>query len=410
MNTSLSQPMIRFGDPLIISRDPFSIDRKIYPDDTLISRKFPSTLASTVDYLDFIEEYVPEDLISQNNFSQLKNLAGNFSGGLTSFFGFESRLGSSKAKVDFSFAVSSKRGERGALLNLITKNNLPDAFYMHSEWQQLSNFTLAWTDSNSILHDKVLGVWLEFDEDSFFETSVPCVFIHTIPIKTCSINTISQYSWLTDVAIPPLMGHRLSKKMEEQLFDCIQKMPPRASIFQVGTMLSRSTYGLRLVINRIHSNQIIPYLKSIGWSDESEGLSSFIKELEKYITRFVLHIHIDGKVDPKIGVECSFYSGSGGRKKDWSDFLNYLVEKGLCLPEKQDSLLRFTGVELEDITNDYDLDSFIPSVKLPDDGYSRASVRFISHIKIIYQSGHPLEAKAYLGVREYGIPNNGGDY
>ena len=409
MNGFLSQS-IRFGDPLLTTRDSSFINGKFHLDDDLIIRNFPSTGANTVDYLDFIEKYVPEDLISQNNFSQLKNIAGNFSGDLTSYFGFESRLGSSKAKVDFSFAVSSKRGEREALVNLITKNNLPDTFYMHPEWQQLSNFTLVWMDPNSILHDKVLGVWFEFDEDSFFETSVPCVFINTIPIKTCSINAISQYNWLTDVAIPLLIGHRLSKKMEEQLFDCIQKMPPRASIFQVGTMLSRSTYGLRLVINRIRSNQIIPYLKSIGWSDESEGLSSFIEELEKYVTRFVLHIHINGKVDPKIGVECSFYSGSGGRKKDWSDFLSYLVEKGLCLPEKQNSLLHFTGVELEDITNDYDLDSFIPSVKLPDDGYSRASVRFISHIKIVYQPGHPLEAKAYLGVREYGIPNNGGNY
>lgn len=409
LNGFLSQT-VRFGDPLLTTRDSTLINSNFNFDDNLIISDFPSVRANTVDYLEFIEKYIPEELISQNNFSQLKNIAGNFSGGLTSFFGFESRLSSSKPNVDFSFAVSSKRGERGALVNLVTKNNLPEKFYTHPEWHHFSDFTLVWMDPKSILHDKVLGVWFEFDEDSFFETSVPCVFINTIPIRTCSIKNSSQYSWLTDVAMPLLIGHRLSKNIEEQLFNCINKMPTRASIFQVGTMLSRSTYGIRLLINKINSNQIIPYLQSIGWSDESGGLSSVIEELEKFVTRFVLHIHIDGKVDPKIGIECSFYSGYDGQKKEWTNFLNYLVKKGLCVQEKQDSLLRFTGFELEDINNNYDLNSFIPSVKLPDDGYSRASVRFISHIKIVYQSGQPLEAKAYLGVREYGIPNNGSAY
>ena len=403
MNTSLSQPMIRFGDPLIISRDPFSIDRKIYPDDTLISRKFPSTLVSAVDYLHFIEQYIPKELISHQNFSQLTDLANILSGNLTSFLIFESRLGTSDARSDYCFAVSSMNGEREHLKNLIKSRTFPETLLNQSEWQQIENFATVWADFDSVLNNKIRGIWFEFDTaTSSSETLVPSVFIHLLLIRASSTNKTSKYNWLTNRAIPLLIGKQLSDKAKKQILNCIQMLPQDAAIFQIGAMLSRATNNIRLVIKRIDTTQIIPYLISLGWSDKNDELSSLLKELNNYVSRIVLHIGVGEQIDPKIGIECSFYPNQYHEEKGWSNFLNYLMNKGLCLPEKQSALINFTGIGRIDSKYEYDQEKCIPSVMLSEEGGSGALIRYISHIKITYQPNHPLEAKAYTAVRHFG--------
>ena len=89
----------------------------------------------------------------------------------------------------------------------------------------------------------------------------------------------------------------------------------------------------------------------------------------------------------------------------WSSFFNYLVKKGLCLPEKKDALLQFTGVEQEDTKRDFNTTIYRPTVKIENDDFSGALVRYISHIKLVYEPNHVLYAKAYPGVRLFGCPN-----
>ena len=402
MSDLLSQS-IRFGDPLLTSIDSSFINSKFHLDDDLIIRNFPPMGASTVDYLDFIEKYVPEDLISQNNFSQLKNLAGNFAGGLTSFFGFESCLDSPEPQTDYLIAISSEKGERDALVNLIKNRNLPEVFHDQSEWKQVSNFALKWADPKSKLYNNVLGLWFEFDmASSSSEFAIPGVFIHTIPIHASSINESLQHRWLINTAIPLLMGKRLSHNVEQQILDCIKMMPSEASIYQVGVMLSRPINGIRLVIKRINLDQIAPYLKSVGWSDNQGRLAPLLEELQHFVNRIVLHITVAEKVDPKIGIECSFYPDIYHQETRWNKFLKYLKKKDLCISDKYSSLLDFPGVQHEKMLNYFDLGHSMPITKMTTNSSSRAVVRFISHIKIIYQPNCPIEAKAYYGVRVLG--------
>jgi hypothetical protein len=147
-------------------------------------------------------------------------------------------------------------------------------------------------------------------------------------------------------------------------------------------------------------------LTALGWSDNNEQVSTLLKELEAQVTRLVLHINIteDG-VDQKIGIECSFSPDRYHLETRWSAFLDYLIKKGVCLPEKKESLINFSGVEQEDSSNDFKLNSYQVSVKIQDDNFSSALVRFISHIKLVYKPNSPIQAKAYPGVRLFGRPS-----
>jgi hypothetical protein len=131
-----------------------------------------------------------------------------------------------------------------------------------------------------------------------------------------------------------------------------------------------------------------------------------LKDLAHQVSRVVLHITItENGVDQKIGLECSFAPDKYHLETRWRSFFNYLVKKGLCLPEKKDALLEFIGVDQDDTKRIFDTTSYRPIVKFENNDCSGALVRYISHIKLVYEPNQVLSAKAYPGVRLFGCPN-----
>lgn len=355
-------------------------------------------------YLSSVESHIAEEFISKQNYEEMKTLASSFTGCITSFFGFETRLNNPDASSDYLFAVSSQGKERETLANQFLTGKLPQSFYSTNEWKNIGKFVTTWADPSSALYNKVLGLWFEFDMvDHSEKVPIPCVFLHTIPIQPNNSDSIQSCNWLTSFALPLLTGQKLPEVVEQRVQDAIRKLPEGVSVFQVGVMLSRATSGIRLVLNKIQPGQIIPYLKTLGWSDKNEQLSNFIDELTRQGTHIILHITIGEKgVDPKIGLECSFYPFRYNFETRWSVFLDYLVQKGWCLSEKKDALLRFPGVNQEDMTTSFNLDSYVKITSSSDTGSSGVLVRYISHVKLVFLPTQPPEAKVYSGVRLFG--------
>ncbi|MBN2600296.1 MAG: hypothetical protein JXA75_07125 [Candidatus Thermoplasmatota archaeon] len=379
---------------------------KQYQEKFEINRKFKELSSGELkpsDYLRLIESRIPEELISAQNYSEIKNIAKYFTSGLTSFFGFEKRLMNPNAPSDYLIAVSALKGEREALVHLLEKENLPNNFLNRTEWQQLHNFAINWVNPKSEIHDKVLGIWLEFDiNDVSSDISIPSVFLQTVPLRIDSPKDIEKCTWVTRNAIPCLEGRPISEKEEQYFLKIIKKLPKGASVFHVASMLSRKSEGMRVVIKRIHPDDMVPYLRSIGWADTDDGLSKLLQELKDFVDCIRLHINISDHVDLKIGLECFISPEKYNQENGWTDFLAYLVEKGLCQPELKSSLLEFTGVEQEHPAYNFGIDSYMPSVKVPDKDFSKALVRYISHVKISYEPKKTIEAKAYTGVRLFG--------
>lgn len=382
-------------------------NRNAFISETIQLRKPSLKNLTAVQYLSSVESYIPEELISPQNYTEMKKLASHFSRGVTSFFGFESRLNSSDARADYLFAVSSQKGEREALANLIRSGELPEEFMNKPEWQNACKFVLEWVNPDSILYNNILGLWFEFDMmENSSETPVPCIFLHTTPLRIDTLEDMKKFTWLTDTALPLLTGHHVSEKIERQLLQAVQQLPEGAVLMDAGVMLSRSTSGVRLIIARICPTKIIPYLTVLGWSDDNKEVSTLLKELEQQVTRLVLHINItETGVDSKIGLECSFSPDLYHLETRWPAFFDYLVKKRVCLPEKKEAAITFPGVEQEDPSYDFNLTSYKASARISDSDFSSALVRYISHIKLIYKANSPLEAKVYSGARLFGFPH-----
>ncbi len=385
-----------------INLEDIMLTKEHHLDETKMFKNF--TDFNPTDYLRFIESQVPEELVSSNCLEEIKNLTKNFTGNLTSFFGFESKLNNLESNSDYMFAISSKHGEREALFNYLSSNDFPEKFKKQAEWKRVTDFVNCWTDNKSSVYDKILGIWFEFDiVDSTMEIPTPNIFLHTISINKSNNNI----QWLTEITLPFLIGQNLSSNIEKQFLNSIKKLPKDASLFSIGLMLSRPNYGMRIVVKRLKPKQIVPYLKSLGWSDESNELSLLINELEKYANRIVLSFDImETGIGPKIGIECGFYPKNHDEyapEPRWKEFLDFLVSNNLCLPEKSNALLDFV---LKNESQNSFIDNKQPliiSTKIKSEDYISTLTRQIGHIKIVYKTNQPLEVKAYYGARLFSI-------
>lgn len=394
-------PGISFNDMIIAGE--ISLEEVSVPEDNQISKMFNDfEELPPYEYLNLIEANVPDKLISTNNYSQIKNIAKFFKNNITSFFGFETNICNNNSKSDYLFAISSRNGEREALLQLLESGIFPSSFINNSEWQNIYRFTKEWANSESILFSKVHGLWLEFDSNEYSnETPIPSVFFHPASITASKLEKIED-KWFTRIALPLLTGKKISSRIEENLFRCVEKLPPGAALFQIGAMLSRSSDSIRLVFKRIQPDDIIPYLQSIGYKKDTTKLKETLNELKEYVTRMVLHIRVGEEIDPVVGIEGSFYPDKYHEETGWAKFLDYLKDKGLCHPEKYSALINYPGIETNE--NEYDNEAdIIPSIKMSDDTKIKTLIRYISHIKITYSPDRELEAKAYSGVRVFSI-------
>jgi hypothetical protein len=398
------EPEVTFNNSIIA--DEIESEDKLTSNEHQITRMFKDIEDfHPFDYLNIIESNISKKLISKQNFSEIKKLANHFKSNITSFFGFETKLTSFENKIDYLLAISSKKGERESLVNLIEGNDLPSSFMKTSEWKQVYNFVKDWADPNSVLYNNVLGLWFEFDTSISLEgVPIPNIFIQTKKLRADTIEEIKNINWITETAIPILTGKQLSNNVKNRFKESIKNLPEKTSLIHVGTMISRGNNGIRVVINRIKPKQIIPYLKTIGWTDDSGKLAKLIKDLERFVSRFILHITIGENVSPKVGLECSFSKDKFHLETEWTNFFTYLTNNKLCIHDKKHALLNFIGIDNEEDNNVFDISSYIPSVLINNSQYTNALVRFISHIKIVYQPDKPIEVKAYPGIRLFGKP------
>jgi len=404
MHTSLQHPVgflhsfsaRELGLETTLSADSFTTEY------TRMSRRLPiqSIYAST--YLSTAQPFI-DHLITPDNFQEIIALGRHFPGNLTSFLGFECRLTESISRADWAFAVSGADSDKKVLANLMNQGYIPDHFLQDAVWQRVQKFANTWANPQSALDKRIQCFWLEFDMPQQPPTvPLPSVFFGPTHLpRGVATNTVSEYAWLTRSALPLLKGHSIHASVKRQLTTCLQQLPENASLFQVGVMLSRGdNENLRLFINHLNPSQILHYLRSIGWMRDADALATMLSDLKPLADRFVLGYDITPKgIGPRLGLECSFQEDNYHQEPRWEPFLDYLVSKKLCLPEKRDALLRFPGQESNG-TWDASIMRPLASIShtLPD-LLSSTIVRYISHIKIVYENGKAFEAKAYPAVR-----------
>jgi hypothetical protein len=371
-------------------------------DYTRMTKHLPIHSIYTSHYLCAAQSHLSH-LVSPQNFKEIISLARLFPGNLTSFLGFECRLGDSTSRTDWAFAVSGAGNDRDVLTNLLSHGYLPDYFYQEEAWQRVRHFADTWTNPSSILQDKIQCFWLEFDmPDPAPQIPIPSVFFGPSKLPAGAEDTdVTKYAWLLRSALPILRGRRVPLPIQKGMKDCLRSLPENATLFQVGTLLSRGQNDdVRFYVNHLSPEQIISYLETCEWNGDTNMLLSLLKQLGAIADRFVLGFDITPTgIGPRIGVECSFLSDGYQKEERWRDLLNILVMRNLCLPERMDALLGYSGVEGDETISGSVMKPLTSASEHLHDLMTSTIIRYISHIKLVYESDHFVEAKAYPAVR-----------
>lgn len=365
-----------------------------------------NTLEDTLKVI--VEPYMPHQLVSPKNLSCISAIARMLPGDITNFFGFECRLGTSSSRADFLLTTAKSESGRGILSGDHATIKLPEILYTNPVWNCIQNFCRHWADPISPLYEKVDNIWLEFDVDSQLpQIPVPSFFWGSKTIKASHSNTIlpklttHPQQWLTETALPLLLNQLLSVQVEQKLFECLDSLPTQAYIFQMGVMLARKSDAVRICVRDITPPQIPEYLTRIGWRGSVSDIKALILKLSNLVERIDLDLDVSSTILPKLGLECYVQIKPDSKGLQ---FLDYLVDAGLCLPEKRDALVAYPGHIHERLNRELWPQHLRHFSDFLEGRVLSTFFRTIHHIKVIYQPDRALEAKAYLGVKHYWLP------
>lgn len=360
------------------------------------------TSNSLAEILRLIEPTVVPKLMTVSNWNTITRIAQIFPNALSSFFGFEYRLGNSLEEVDFLLCVAAEEAGKRVLGDRTYSVSLPALLSEEPIWQRIQTFAEEWNTSTSVIDKQVFNIWLEFDTPNSFangQIPIPSFFMGANDIHRCdSLEEQKKCSaWIVEDAFTLLIGKTLPIVNKEMIYRCFQEIPQGAYVFQIGLMLARKVETVRLCIRNISPLQIGSYLSAISWKGNVEKLTQFLHSLSPLVDRVDLDIDVDFAVKPKIGLECYLYQQPSLEPK-WIPFFDFLEERSLCLSEKREAIFAYPGY-LRESTN---LDQWPEGLKRLTQflGTKNEGILFrgIHHVKITYDHDDPQEAKSYLYV------------
>lgn len=379
---------IRGGDGIIWYMNQVSIGRSQRTHPACLPEPFLN-MSTLADFLEPVLSDIQFALIPPPHRQPLLAAAARFPSALSRSFDLECRLGANQPATDLLICVT--RAERPLLAGQQAFALLDPAALAAPLWQRILRFTGAWANPTGILHHKVLNLWYEFDLEPNIQNplAAPGFFFGSSEFPTRA----GDASWFYQDALPVLEGGPLPEPVEANLRRVSALLPAGAHLYQIGVFFARQTPHLRACLTGIPPEELVDYLKAAGYTASLDGLERIIGELAPLCD---LHVDLDigAEIGAKIGLECSQKRASVtttgenlGRLLDW------LARRGLCLAEQQSTLLAYPGVERlpAELAAQTPPDPANPAM-LP------ALERELSHIKVVYQPGQALEAKAYLQI------------
>jgi hypothetical protein len=185
--------------------------------------------------------------------------------------------------------------------------------------------------------------------------------------------------------LPALQGHPLQDGQRDLILACLDALPASATLLYVFNLRARGSDAIRLEIFGLEPAGILSYLQKMKY--EAASAVGEIASLFAGVERLHLSFDVTEEILPRIGLEGSF-PRQPRREARWEAFLERLVQRGLCAPEKRDALLAWPGY-----------DTFWTAAQrwpVAELGPRGACIRLLSHLKIVCGPDREPEAKAYL--------------
>ena len=343
---------------------------------------------SLADVLNGVEPSLPESLFGEECRSQMRRVAERLPMRLSSFWGFECRLGEPEPFSDILFEIK-KEIPGAAILAGEHPSFLDGLCEEYPAWKMLRAFAQSWTNLDHVWNDDIRNVWLEMDLVGTEAEKVlrqPNIFFgpETKTSKERVFSLIEELMFLFERPAAPA----LRKFLDD--------LPRKASVFQIGFMLTRpDDAGMRLCVNKVAPEEILPWIAELCSMNVGEvaSLRDILEAVFPLCRDLSLGFNLtkDG-VGDAFGIEC-YEDWLNEDAEQWLPLLDHLTRKGLCLPEKAQGVRDYAGI------------STLPLRKrVVGDVVYLNTYRKIHHLKLTLSRGALTQAKAYLAVNRPGLP------
>ena len=176
---------------------------------------------------------------------------------------------------------------------------------------------------------------------------------------------------------------------------CHAALPAGTRISHIGLMLGRAHPVVRVHISRMPLASYGSFLQHIGWPGDTGPVQHLAHVLGAQCDHIILCVDAADAVGATLGLEC-FFSDGDGMDPRWPAFLDWLVEQGMCTAAKRTGLLRWVGITQPTPDNGWPDNWIIESLLQPATHFGVFSRR-LSHVKVSFEPGRDLTAKAYFG-------------
>lgn len=355
------------------------------------------------DYLDLVVPYLSPTLVPAAAIAFMRSVTGQFPAALTRCFWIECRLGGDASTADFTFSVT--RPERDVFFKPGRQRGFDPSLLHHPLWRRLAEFYQAWGDPASSLYHNVLQTYLEFDQQGTGEPLYrPGFYFGSTEIPPARPEPTQNFDWIYDTALPLISSADLSSIDAETLRLSISSLPAGGYIYPIGVFLAREDACLRICVSGIPPDGILPYLRSIGYSEDLTEVGSWVSAVSP-LAEIHLAFDISEGIGPKIGFECRQYASSfSAQPGKEAAFYDFLCSRGCCTHEEKEALLRFPGFMDSRSPDQAWFDLSLPDGGEPHSGLVSTIRRDVSHIKLVFQPGLPVAAKAYLQLVHDWLP------
>ena len=326
------------------------------------------------DSLDVLLPNLTSKLVGTDALLNLKTLAHHLPPILRG--GFECRLTANTSQVDLQQCVVQDDIEL-LQTHISTSTNR----MAHAGWSQLSDFINEWQISLKSIQE----IWLEFDIDN---SSVPAIFIGFPQNVSSAIETYEIATHSLNLLLPSVWN-----RWQDNLYRCFKACPNGVFVSHIGVMLSRNVPALRVNIKRLQPDSLISYLQQLGWQQDNEDVETLMQQVCTLCDRVTVCLDVGQHIYPRIGLECIFLQQPPHESR-WATFFDYLIEHGLCEPQKKETLLNWPGQNSP--MNSSWPESLIAASLLESKERFTVFERRLSHVKVTWQPQGQLEAKAYL--------------
>lgn len=349
------------------------------------------------DFLGAIATQLPT--VCQDRINNLQKLTANFPSLLSNTLIFEYCLDQENTSVDLSLGINSATSSRNLLLaGRHPYIDLPQNLLENDAWQQVRSFARAWADTESKIHDFVDTIWLEFDSESALLSNCPIPSFFFASDRVTSAQ-IKNNSWVTNDALKLISGSPLKSDVCKQVDRCIRLLPKEVHARSFGIMLSRSEERVRMVTSKMPADKVLNYLTRVGWSGDRQGIQPIIMAMGQIVKDINVSIDIGSSIGSRLGLELrpdgelTFNEISF----QWKQIFEILSTYKLCATDVSQEILSFPGAIDDRVLFDAS-ETWQYATALIGSAAYNLTFKDISHLKLVVESGKPLQAKIYLRV------------